>query len=144
MELYLLVWRFCDEQQELGIFDSLESAEKAAHSASEDYSLNDMEIDLFSLNGGKRTKTWLFDQKELVLAKWCQDQFIVTGTWCEYISTLHITANSREEALAKWHKAFPDSAGMNINVESSPDMILLFWKYDGYSYKSKGYGSTYC
>ncbi len=45
-------------------------------------------------------------------------KFMVWGTWCEYIASLHMLAENEAEALEKWKAAFTESqrAGLHITV----------------------------
>lgn len=70
-------------------------------------------------------------------------KYIVTGGVMEYMAHLHCLATSKEDALQKWQKAFPDCHSEVflpevVDVDERPDM-LKHWKWDGYRYYAGAY-----
>lgn len=75
------------------------------------------------------------------------NRYIVIGGCLEHMAHLDCTADSEEEALAKWDAAFPDFSRTMfspeaVSLEKYPDMER-HWTYDGDRYYSGGYRYTY-
>jgi len=70
-------------------------------------------------------------------------RYIVIGGLMEYMAHLHCEADSEEEALAKWDKAFPtcdrrmfEPYALSLAKHSN---MVKHWRHDGHRYYSGGY-----
>ena len=73
-------------------------------------------------------------------------QFIVNGSWCEHLAVVHVTAESKEEALKVYEKTFSEDQrrGLDVNVFERKNGHDKFWDehfcdgrsvyYGGYQY----------